>query len=311
MKSVFVENGGGTQRIYDSMLVEPADLSIFSNGLAMKIIAELGKKPLCAMDLAKKLGQHEQKVYYHLRKMKDAGIVRLERSESRYGMTAKIYALVSPVIVTKLYDGGYQTTPSTEVQNPEIKEALEPFVLNGKLNAKIVIGAPIPHGSYGATARDGVHIIDLALFIGKFLNGNSMNSYKLDVEVNEKDLKGNLILIGGPKINAVVNRINKELPIHFDAENEWTIMSKLTGNNYNYDDDAVIIKLKNPFNKKNEILLLAGRHSRGLRSAIIAFTQHMEEIWKGNIENDKMIAKVVRGLDKDSDGIVDSVIFME
>jgi len=138
-----------------------------------------------------------------------------------------------------------------------------------------------------------------------------MNSYKLDVEVNEKDLKGNLILIGGPKINAVVNRINKELPIHFDAENEWTIMSKLTGNNYNYDDDAVIIKLKNPFNKKNEILLLAGRHSRGLRSAIIAFTQHMEEIWKGNIENDKMIAKVVRGLDKDSDGIVDSVIFME
>src|SRR3989338_7260239 len=116
MKSVFVENGGGTQRIYDSMLVEPADLSIFSNGLAMKIIAELGKKPLCAMDLAKKLGQHEQKVYYHLRKMKDAGLVRPERGESRYGMTAKIYALVSPVIVTKLYDGGYQTTPSTEVQ---------------------------------------------------------------------------------------------------------------------------------------------------------------------------------------------------
>lgn len=311
MKTLLVENTESQQRIYDSLMLNPEHLGIFSNGLAVSIIRELAKRPLCAMDIARKLRQNEQKVYYHLRKMRGAGIVKLNGLEHRYGMTAKIFELVSPVIATKLYEDGYEIK-NTDIKDPDIEEFLHPFVINGRLNAKIVTGAPIPHGKYEATARDGVHVIDLALFLGKFVNGFNQHNYKMDTEVDKhNDLKQNLILVGGPKINTITNNINRKLPIYFDVENNWTITSTLTGNTYDYEDDAVILKLKNPFNKKKELLLLAGRRSRGLRSAIIAFTRYIYEVMEGNTKNKKIVAKVVRGIDKDGDGIIDSVVFLE
>lgn len=311
MKTMFIENVENKQRVYDSLLLNPRHLGIFSSDLAVKVINELAKQPLCAMDVAKKLKENEQKIYYHLRKMRSAGIVKLNGTEQRFGMTAKMFQLVSPVISTKLYDEGYEVKEDVKNINPAVSDFLKPFVQNGRLNAKIIMGSPTLHGKHSATARDGVHTIDLALFLGKFINGFDMQSYKLDVEVDEKDLKNNLILIGGPKINAITDRVNSVFPIYFDMEKEWAITSTFTKNTYNYEHDAVIVKVKNPFDKKKEILLLAGRRSQGLRSAIIAFTRHTNEVMKGNVENDEIIAKVVRGIDKDGDGIVDSVTFLE
>jgi DNA-binding transcriptional ArsR family regulator len=310
---MLVESVEGTQRVYDSLLLKPEHLGIFSNELAVKIINGLAKQPLCAMDIAKKLKENEQKIYYHLRKMRDAGIVRLNGTEQRYGMTAKMFEVVSPVIATKLYDGGYESGSVSDVRDPEIEKFLRPFIINGKLNARIIIGAPVQHGQYEATARDGVHAVELGLFLGRFLSsGLSPYSYRMDTEIDKhRDIKNNLILIGNPKINTIVDMINSNLPIYFDHEKEWAITSTLTQNTYKYDDDALILKIKNPFDKKKEILLLAGKRSRGLRSAIIALTQHTHEVIKGNIEDEKTIAKVVRGIDKEGNGIIDSVTFME
>jgi DNA-binding transcriptional ArsR family regulator len=309
---MLVESAEGKQRIYDSLLLKPEHLGIFSNELAVSIINELAKQPACAMDIAKRLKQNEQKIYYHLRKMRNAGIVKLNGTEQRFGMIAKLFELVSPVIATKLYEDGYKTDRFVSVKDPEMEKFLSPFISKGRLNTKIIIGTPIPHGKYEATARDGVHALDFALFLGKFVDGFNESNYKMDVEVDKhRDLKDNLILIGGPKINTIVDMVNDHLPIYFDPKKEWTITSRLTKNTYNYDDDAVILKVKNPFNKKKELLLLAGRRSRGLRSAVIAFTQHINDVMKGNIENPDIIAKVVRGIDRQGNGIVDSVTFME
>ena len=54
------------------------------------------------MDLARKLEQHEQKIYYHLRNLEKAGIIKQTRTEQRYGMTAKIFDVISPVVATKM-----------------------------------------------------------------------------------------------------------------------------------------------------------------------------------------------------------------
>ncbi len=310
MKTMFIENTEEAQRVYNTLLVDTKHLGIFSNELAVQIINELAKRPLCAMDIAKNLKQNEQKIYYHLRKMKEAGIIKLNGTEQRYGMTAKLFELISPVISTKLYDEGHEIK-NTKITDPSVKKFLTPFITDGEFNGKIIMGAPLPHGKHGATARDGIHVIDLCLFLGKFTNGAKAQNYKADTEIKEKDLKDNLILIGSPKINTITERISEELPIYFDVEKNWLIKSKLTGNSYDYEDDAVIIKLKNPFDKKKELIVLAGRRSRGLRSAIIAFTQFPHEIAKGNVENNKIIAKVVRGIDKKGDGIIDTVTFLE
>jgi DNA-binding transcriptional ArsR family regulator len=311
MKNILIENDGKGQKAYNSLAMDPRSLGIFANELALRIIRELSRKPRCAMDLARKLEVDEQKIYYHVRKMEKAGVVKLVGTETRYGMTAKIYRVMGPVVSAKLYDDGHVFEGNAQVRDPQIIKFLEPFIKDGKLNAKIIIGSPYPHGNHEATARDGAHITDLALFLGGFLNSPGYRNYKIDTEVRADDLKGNLILIGGPKINTVMDRINKGLPIYFDEKNDFTIVSKLSGEKYDYDNNAVIIRAKNPFNEKKEILILAGKRSSGLRSAVLAFIEHAEEIMIGNLKDRSVIAKVVEGIDKDSDGIVDSVRILE
>ena len=295
----------GEQKIYNSVFVETKHIDILSNDLAVKIVSWLAANKGCAMDLSRELKQHEQKIYYHLRRLEQAGIIKKVGTERRFGMTAKMYSAVSPIVSTKLYEDGHTINQKS---NPKMRN-LSPFIDKGKLNAKIVLGAPFPHGEHGATARDGVYMADLALFLGTFLTNTEDLSCKLDTEIRESDYNNNLILIGGPKINTIVAKINSKLPIYFDEKNEWTLISRKTGEAYGYDAHAVIIKMKSPFNSEKDILLLAGRRSVGLRSAILAFINHYNKIMA--TEKSGVVTVVVNGIDKDSDGIVDSVEFVE
>ena len=49
----------------------------------------------------------------------------------------------------------------------------------------------------------------------------------------------------------------------------------------------------------------------GTRAAILAFLQKFDEICKGNSHDSKIFAKVVEGIDKNNDGVIDSVEFLE
>ncbi len=309
MKTLLVENGGGSQRIYDSLMLESKHLGIFSNELAVRIINELAKHPICAMDVAKKLGQNEQKIYYHLRKMKDAGIVRLNGIEHRYGMTAKIFELVSPVIATKLYEKGYETKNTNFVHNPRVEEFFKPFVNSGVLNSKIIVGDPYPHGKFDMGSRDGVHIINLAFLLGKFVKDKNLIDYKFDTNTDSNDLKENLILFGEPKSNTIINRLNSKLPICFDYEKGYEIVSKLSKSTYDAPRVGIIVKCENPWNKHKKILVISGIGIRGVQASIIAVTQHASDISDSSSGN--TIAMIVEGLDKDGDGVIDSIRFLE
>ncbi len=311
MKSILVENDGNGQKAYNSLLLEPKNLSIFANELALKIVKELSKKPGCAMDLARKLEMDEQKIYYHLRKLENAGIVKLMGTEMRYGMTAKIYRAVSPVVSAKLYEDGHKIDDKISFKDPGVLKFLRPFIKNGKLNAKIIIGSPHPHGKYEATARDGVHLTDLVFFLGSFLNSPGPGNYRIDTEVRKEDLKENLILIGGPKINTIVEKVNRDLPVYFDEKSDFDIVSKLSGKRYGYDKNAIIVRAENPFNRKKEILLLAGKTSPAMRAAVLALIRHTDEIMMGNSNDRDVIAKVVEGIDRDGDSVIDSIKILE
>jgi DNA-binding transcriptional ArsR family regulator len=304
----FIDDGE-TPVAYDSILVAPNKLSIFGSELSLKVVRELAKKPGCAMDLARKLEQHEQKIYYHLRNLENAGIIKQLRTEQRYGMTAKIYDVVSPVVATKLYNDGYEIKDEARPKDPKILKFLYPFVKDGKLNAKIIIGNPYPHGEHEKGAYDGPYVTDFALFLGNFIKELKLPCYKLDTQVRKDDLNDNLIIIGNPKTNVVANKLNSELPLYFDKEKEWSVVSKETGKIYTDDTIGVIVKCTSPFNKRKKILMLAGKRSRGTISAIIAFTQNTNRLI--NDEKSNRSYWIARGTDKDGDDFIDHVHFIE
>ena len=56
---------------------------------------------------------------------------------------------------------------------------------------------------------------------------------------------------------------------------------------------------------------MSGKRFKGTRAAILALMKKVSEVKKGNKYDSGEIAKVVRGIDRDSDGRIDDVEFLE
>lgn len=276
-----------------------------SSALAHKILNLLAKEAMYPIDIAKALKVHEQKVYYHIRNLEKAGIIKVVKKETKQGATANFYALIEPAFVIKFRD--FETTHKiAQIRNES--EFLEPFIKDGQLDSLIIVGSPDPHGPDKARSRDGYYGMDLALFLGTFLNYVPKFNVKLDTEVRDEDLENNLILIGGPVVNKVVEKVNLKLPIRFENGN---IKSEISNESYPQDECGLIVKAKSPFNKDKYVLVVAGKRFSGTRAAIIAFLKDFKKITNGNLHNSSIKANVVEGIDLDSDGIIDDIEFRE
>ncbi len=280
-----------------------------SSELAQNILKIIADKPSYPKGVAKRLNVHEQKVYYHIRNLEKAKIIEISKTEIISGAVANFYKLVEPSFVIKFKE--FQETQKIAALEEKPKSFLEPFIEDGNLNCVIIVGSPDPHGPEKARSRDGYYGIDLALFLGTFLNYIPSLNVKVDTEARKEDLEKNIILIGGPVTNSITEKINDRLPIKFVKAENWKIKSLVSGKEYLSDETGVIVKVKNPFNPKKSILLVAGKRYAGTRAVMIAFIKHFNEIIKGNKFNDKILAKVVEGVDLDSDGIVDDVEILE
>lgn len=308
-----VEQHNGKNFSITTKTLEPKQMKSALSPLAWKILKTLAENPSYPKEIGQKLKMNEQKVYYHIRNLEKAGLIEKIREERKQGALAKVYALTN-------YAFSVVLKPLEESQKVfqlkrEHKEFLEPFIVDGRFNALIIIGSPEPHGQNKSRGKD-VFTIDLGLFFGTFLNYIPEFSTKLDTEVSDEDLKNNLVLIGGPGINSITHMVNSKLPITFqrvrEKENWYSAFhSNLTGRDYTEEGNAMIVKTKNPFDKTKEILVLAGRRSYGTRSAILAFLKNFDEICRGNSHDRKVFAKVIEGVDKDSDGVIDSIEFLE
>jgi DNA-binding MarR family transcriptional regulator len=313
MAIVIDQKNGKTLSLATRML-EPKQLKVALSPLAWKILKILAEKPSYPKEIGTRLKMNEQNIYYHIRNLERSGLIEKLKEEKKQGALAKFYTLTDYAFTILL-------KPLEESQKifhikKEYKNFLEPFISDGRLNALIIMGSPEPHGLAKARAKDGLFATDLGLFLGTFLNYKPELFTKLDTEVKEDDLKNNLILIGGPGVNFITAKVNSKLPIKFekikDQENFYSgFHSSVSDKNYYEEGYGLIVKAKNPFDKSKDILVIAGRRMSGTRAAILAFLQKFDEICKGNSYDSKVFARIVEGIDKDNDGVIDSVEFLE
>jgi hypothetical protein len=307
-KHFLLSSGKKQTAIPLSLLESPEALKNLTSGLGWRILQELAE-PSCPMDIAKRLGVHEQKVYYYINKFKASELIREIKRERRHGTTAVFYQV-------KDYAFGFRMAKTPEAQelkisSPRHSRMMEPFVSGGRLNSRIIVGSPDPHGPWKARASDSCCAIDFALFLGAFTDGTAAPNYRLDTEIRERDLRGNLILIGGPAVNMITNRINPKLPVSINMRHEIKIFSSLSRKSYAEDENGMVASVENPWDKGSRILVAAGKRFQGTRSAVIALITKPEKIFSGNRHDKSIIAKVVRGYDMDGDGIIDSAEVLE
>lgn len=303
----FLLKTGKRNRLTPFKLFEsPKAISALASELGWRVFQELAE-PACPMDIAKKLKVHEQKVYYHIRRLKASGLIKEVGREPRHGAVAKFFQARNHALGIRV---GKPSSQEVSITSPEHVKALEPFVVKGKLNSTIIVGSPDPHGPWKARASDSCCAIDFALFIGSLVT-KPLPNYKLDVEVRDKDLKKNLILIGGPTVNMVTRRVNDKLPVYIKLENGVGIVSRLSGKEYPDDECGMICMIENPWNKKSRVLVLAGNRFPGTRAAVLAWVGKLESVLAGNKFDKSVVAKVVKGYDMDGDGVIDTPELLE
>lgn len=283
----------------DSSLVNESPLDI----AILRLLRESPKYPRM---LSRLLNVDEQKVYYHIRKLKRMGLIEEAGKSVVRGATAITYRA--------RYDGYARLF--TRMQSGRTGLSLDMWVLerffrefikNRVLDAVIVVGSPEPHGPYRASARDGHYSAQLALLLGRIALPPGDFIIKLDVDVRaEGAYDRNMIVIGGPGTNLVTAEINKALPVRFSEENYWLGLTDGEGRIYNNPSDAIIAKLNNPYDKEKRVVVLAGVRHIGTKTAVLALTRFSTRVLK-DYDGEERFAVVVRGFDEDGDGRVDSV----
>lgn len=286
--------------------IEIKNITNLNNKISKKILEIISKKPMYPKEMAKVIGVHEQNIYYYIKKLEKSKIIKVQRQENINGTQANFYTISADSFYFKFK----QFKETSKIAQKE-SEYLKPFIKDSSLNCLIVVGSPDPHGPAKARSRDGYFGMDLALFLGSFVSYIPEAIVRLDTEITEKEIEeNNLIVIGGPIVNKVTNLVNDKMPIYFDDEKKG-IYSSISKKTYHNDEIGFINKIKSPFNKKKEIMIIAGIRNSGTKAAIIAFLKDFSNLKKGNNFNSKIHSKVIEGLDLDSDGKIDSVEFLE
>jgi len=310
-----VEEKDGKRTILPTKVIEPEKIKTALSPLAWKIMKLLSEEDYYPKGLAKKLKMHEQKIYYHIRNLEKAGLVKVKREEARQGAITKYYTITEPSLAVSLRP----MEPATKLFSikQEYRNFLDPFIHDGKFNAKIIASSPEPHGPTKERGKDSIYATNVALFFGTFLNYIPEESVIIfDTDATEEDLKNNLIIIGGPGVNNITKKINKKLPVRFEKvkyKENWynSIYSDISKKRYSEDTFGLIVKTNNPFDKTKHILVLAGIRHKGTRAASIALLQNFKEIIKGNSYDKRFEANVIDGIDADSDGIIDTTEIIE
>jgi DNA-binding transcriptional ArsR family regulator len=314
-KKLLLQDNGNTQEVKEIIMINDSQkLKMVLGSLSWKILNMLSKKEMYPLEIAKQLGMHEQKVYYHIRKLAKAGAITVEREEKKKGATAKYYRTVSSAFGIE-FPQGYKTIQNlcTLSIDKQLQDFFKEFVTNGVFDGKIVVGSPQAHGPFKTSARDGHYAAHLALFLGQFAKMSDEFAVKLDVDVKvEKEEKNNLILVGGPGTNLLTQEINEYLPIKFIMQSSEQgfllggLSSEKTLQVYTSDVSGLIAKIVNPWDRTKRIVVLAGNKAVGTKACVLALTN----FWKKTLKKYKgqdTFAVVIQGFDLDGDGKVDSI----
>jgi len=290
---------------------KPARMGALSSPLAWRILQELAKAPDYPNALADRLKVHEQKVYYHVRRLEAAGFLRVIREEAKRGASARVLAPTAEAFTVLL------KTRSAAVPFPALPRAgvvsrfLEEFSQGGRFDGTIVVGSPYPHGPFLTTARDSPYAVQLGFFLGRMFAAPKGLVTRLDTEVKAVGAgRDNMILVGGPVANIITMDLNPHLSVSFDWKQVWHVESSRTHRSYVEEDVGLVAKVRNPWNPERTIVVLSGLHYQGTLSSILGLTEFADEVLDG-YEPGSDFYRVVSGQDRDGDGRLDTISVLE
>ncbi len=278
-----------------------------SGKVGQRILSLLSGGPKYPAEMARSLNTHHQTVYYHIGRLEKAGLITKVRSEHIRGGEANLYALASDGYAVEFpVKGEPLPTLRSSGRSKALGRFFKEFFKEGEFVGWVVVGSPLQHGEAGTQARDGHYAVQLGFALGQFVTLPTRFPVKLDVDLRaEKLLASNLVVVGGPRTNVVAEELNPHLKVRFIQGGFWSSMVDDEGKTYGSELDCIVEKIRNPWDQTKTCVILAGLSGAGTKAAIIGVCNFADALFGNYSSGD--FAALLRGVDRDGDGKVDSV----
>jgi len=281
------------QNVYE---ISPKEAQILAHELRWQIMELLSSdETLYAKSIAKILNLTEQKVHYHLIKLRDAGLLVSTGVKSVKRGRAKLFTPIANQFVLSLTK--HVISPETAFS----KIFSNTFCKNGEFVGKIIVGSAEPHGRYDAISRDGFLTGELCWYLGNYISCKiGFVPHYVCTDLIYEKVQGkentNLILIGGPITNTLTAHFNPILKTKFDI---YFSENRIRSNNKDFSHPAhgLVALFQNPEDTDLWVLVLAGVRNLGTQAAIYAIVSDCCEIFGNKTE----FATILEG--KSQDGI--------
>jgi DNA-binding transcriptional ArsR family regulator len=255
--------------VHNKYEISPKKAQILAHDIRWQIMELLSRdETLYAKSIAKMLNLSEQKVHYHLTKLRDAGLLVPTGIKPIKRGRAKLFKPIANqfVLTVAKKSGVDEETAFNKIFS-------RVFCKNGKFIGKIVVGSAEPHGRYDAISRDGFLTGELCWYLGNHLSkqGGFVPHYVSTDLIYDKVIgnkkKTNLVLIGGHITNTLTAHYNTVLKAKFGI---YFSENRIRSNNtdFSHPTHGLVALFQNSEVNTSWILILAGVRSLGTQAAI-------------------------------------------
>ena len=275
--------------------ISPKEAQILAHDLRWQIMELLSSdETLYAKNIAKILNLTEQKVHYHLIKLRNAGLLVPIGVKSVKRGRAKLFTPIANQFVLSLTKHGIypEETAFSKILS-------DTFCKNGEFDGKIIVGSAEPHGRYDAISRDGFLTGELCWYLGNHISSKiGFVPHYVSTDLIYEKMQGkkdnNLILIGGPITNTLTAHFNSVLKTKFDiyfSENRIRSENK----DFSHPAHGLVALFQNPEVNNLWILVLAGVRTLGTQATIYAIVSDCCEMFGNKTE----FATILQGESQD------------
>ena len=227
-----------------------------------KILNMVSERDMTVSELVSELDMGRQTLYYNLEKLQEGGLIASEGSRPKY---------FSSDIAAYYFRPENVEPEKNPLMLENVPDILEGFVEDRKIDARVIVGAPYPHGEHVRRHKNAYKAGEITAILGNYGRKRQQLIY-MDTEVDEKIRERPLISVAGPLVNTLTDELNSEMPAKFTEGHDRIITENST---YSGDETGFIAKAEV---EGKERIVVAGLFGLGTSAAIEALSSRAQEL---------------------------------
>ncbi len=242
--------------------VDEKGLKSLNSDIRRNILEEASEKKVSIQDLTESLEIKQQAAYYHVEDMLDSGLLKASDGRPRH-FSAENSAFY--------FRSDFVEPEEKPLMLENVPEILRGFVENRKIEARIIVGAPYPHGEHDRRHKTAYKAGEVSAILGNY-GRRRQQLIHTDTELDEKTRERPLISVAGPLVNTLSEELNGKLPAKFTESYDKIITEE---NTYSGDETGFVARKEID---GNERMMVAGLFGLGTSAAIEALSSRASEL---------------------------------